>query len=170
MAGVIPSAPAVPDPFAPAGVTWQPVSARLATGRRVVLLGGAAVVLVVVVTVGLLTTRWALLLMPAVAVGATWGWLLIGRQVRAMGYAERADDLLIRQGILLRRIVVVPYGRLQFVDVQAGPLARLLDYSAVQLHTASAGSDAVIEGLPPAEAARLRDRLAQRGEARLAGL
>jgi membrane protein YdbS with pleckstrin-like domain len=40
----------------------------------------------------------------------------------------------------------------------------------VQLHTASPGTDASIPGLSPDEAARLRDRLAQRGEARLAGL
>jgi membrane protein YdbS with pleckstrin-like domain len=32
------------------------------------------------------------------------------------------------------------------------------------------GTDAQIPGLPPDEAARLRDRLASRGEARLAGL
>jgi membrane protein YdbS with pleckstrin-like domain len=58
----------------------------------------------------------------------------------------------------------------KFVDVQAGPLARLLGYSSVQLHTASPGSDAHIDGLVPEEASRLRDRLAVRGEARLAGL
>ena len=59
---------------------------------------------------------------------------------------------------------------MQFVDVKAGPLDRWCGVAEVQLHTASAQSDAKIEGLPPAEAARLRDRLTTRGEARLAGL
>ena len=99
-----------------------------------------------------------------------WSSWLFGRQVRATSYAEREDDLLVRRGVMFRSIVVVPYGRMQFVDVQAGPLARLLGYSAVQLHTASPGTDAHIDGLVPDEAARLRDRLASRGEARLAGL
>ena len=40
----------------------------------------------------------------------------------------------------------------------------------VQLHTASANTDANIPGLAPDEAERLRDRLSARGEARLAGL
>ena len=48
---------------------------------------------------------------------------------------------------------------MQFVDVSAGPLERAFGLATVQLHTAAAASDARIPGLPPAEAARLRDRL-----------
>jgi membrane protein YdbS with pleckstrin-like domain len=69
-----------------------------------------------------------------------------------------------------RTVVVVPYGRMQFVDVYAGVVDRLFGLAKVQLHTASARSDAYIPGLGPQEAARLRDRLASRGEARMAGL
>jgi uncharacterized protein len=76
----------------------------------------------------------------------------------------------VRRGVMFRSLVVVPYGRMQFVDVEAGPLARKLGYASVQLHTASPATDASIPGLVPDEAARLRDRLARRGEARLAGL
>ena len=99
-----------------------------------------------------------------------WVALLIPRQVRAIRYAERVDDLLVRRGIMFRRLVVVPYGRMQYVDVQAGPLARKLGVARVQLHTASPATDASIPGLGPVEADRLRDQLASRGEARLAGL
>ncbi|KGM14690.1 membrane protein, partial [Actinotalea fermentans ATCC 43279 = JCM 9966 = DSM 3133] len=106
----------------------------------------------------------------AVAAFAAWLAILVPRQVRALGYAERDDDLLIRKGIMFRTLVVVPYGRMQFVDVQAGPLDRWGGIAKVQLHTASPASDAAIPGLPPTEADRLRDRLAERGEARLAGL
>jgi membrane protein YdbS with pleckstrin-like domain len=42
--------------------------------------------------------------------------------------------------------------------------------ATVQLHTASPGTTATIPGLPPAEAARLRDRLTEMGEAQAAGL
>jgi membrane protein YdbS with pleckstrin-like domain len=159
------------DPFAPDDVTWHPVSDRLATGRRLVVGAACAVVAVAVVAAAVLSGRpWLLALVAVPALLLGWAWWLIGRQVRAMGYAERADDLLVRRGVMFRSIVVVPYGRMQFVDVAAGPLARKLGYSAVQLHTASPGTDASIDGLVPDEAARLRDRLAQRGEARLAGL
>ncbi len=159
------------DPFAPDDVTWHAVSERLATGRRLIVSTVCAVVAVVVLVAAALTgppLLLALLVLPVAA--ALWAWWLIGRQVHAMGYAERADDLLVRRGVMFRSIVVVPYGRMQFVDVEAGPLARKLGYSSVQLHTASPGTDASIDGLTPDEAARLRDRLAQRGEARLAGL
>ena len=71
---------------------------------------------------------------------------------------------------MFRRLSIVPYGRMQFVDVTAGPMERLFGLATVQLHTAAAASDAKIPGLPPAEAARLRDRLAALGEARAEGL
>ncbi|GAA1871547.1 PH domain-containing protein [Brevibacterium marinum] len=92
------------------------------------------------------------------------------RQAKAIGYAERADDLLIRRGIMFHKATVVPYGRLQFVDVDAGPIDRMFGLASVKLHTASASTDATIPGLPRAEADRLRDSLAGLGQANLAGL
>jgi hypothetical protein len=59
---------------------------------------------------------------------------------------------------------------MQFVDVTAGPIERLFKLATVKLHTAAAASDARIPGLEKGEAARLRDRLAELGEARAAGL
>src|SRR5580704_10237160 len=101
-------------------------------------------------------------------VGALLGWLE-WRRYRAWGYAERVDDLLVRRGVMIRRLTVVPYGRMQFVDVTAGPVDRLFGLATLQLHTASARSDARIPGLDTAEAERLRDRLAALGEAKAAG-
>lgn len=157
--------------FNPTDVTWNPVSNRLISKRfadlgiAVLVLGGGALVL------GWLVGRWwAWLPLAVVAVFALWVAVLIPRQVRALGFAERDDDLLVRRGIMFRNLVVVPYGRMQFVDVEAGPLDRMFNLASLQLHTASAHTDAAIPGLDPAEAARLRDRLAARGEAKLAGL
>ena len=96
--------------------------------------------------------------------------LAVQRRYLAWGYLEREDDLLVRRGVLVRRTSVVPYGRMQYVDVTAGPLARRLGLAQVTLHTAAAATDASIPGLPSAEAARLRDRLAALGEARQAGV
>lgn len=160
-----------PGPFDPPGVVWSRVSPRLATARLVsagIVLGVLAVAAVVLLLV--LDQWWPWILFGLVAVQAVWTAVVVPRQVRAIGYAERDDDLLIRTGILFRTLVVVPYGRMQYVDVQAGPLARRLRIAQIQLHTASAATDATIDGLEPAEAERLRDRLASRGEARLAGL
>jgi membrane protein YdbS with pleckstrin-like domain len=71
---------------------------------------------------------------------------------------------------MVRRLSVVPYGRMQFVEVTAGPVERIFHLSTVKLHTAAAASDARIPGLEVEEAARLRDRLTELGEAMAAGM
>jgi membrane protein YdbS with pleckstrin-like domain len=94
----------------------------------------------------------------------------VRRRVRAWSYAEREDDLLVRRGVLFSRLSVVPYGRMQFIDVTAGPVERSFGLATVRLHTAAAASDARIPGLGREEADRLRDRLAELGEAQATGL
>jgi hypothetical protein len=164
-------APTVGGPFDPTGVTWTPVSTRLAGARLTALAVTAGIGLLVTVPIAVLTgATWTWVFPGVVLVLAAWPALLIPRQVRSHAYAERADDLLVRKGIMFRQLVVVPYGRMQYVDVTAGPLARRFGIASVQLHTASPDTNATIDGLPPEEAARLRDQLASRGEARLAGL
>jgi membrane protein YdbS with pleckstrin-like domain len=59
---------------------------------------------------------------------------------------------------------------MQFIDVAAGPLERSFGLATLKMHTAAAASDARIPGLTVAEAARLRDRLAELGEAQAAGI
>ncbi|MCE7083159.1 PH domain-containing protein [Streptomyces sp. ST2-7A] len=99
-----------------------------------------------------------------------WLWWVLGRHFRSWRYRERQDDLLIGRGVLWRRLTVVPYGRMQLVEVTSGPLDRKFGLARLQLHTAAAATDATIPGLDPAEAERLRDRLTELGEARSAGL
>ncbi|WP_198663784.1 PH domain-containing protein [Jiangella endophytica] len=158
--------------FAPPGEAWQQVSRKLVDLRRLVLLITVIVLTTVVgVVLGLIFGPPAVF----IAVGAglialVWGLWLIPRNWRAWGYAERLDDLLVTHGVMYRRLTVVPYGRMQFVDVASGPLERRYGLATVQLHTASPATDAKIPGLPAAEAARLRDRLSALGEAQAAGL
>jgi membrane protein YdbS with pleckstrin-like domain len=163
----------VDDLFAPPGTAWQRVSPALARMRRTVVGVVTLVVLVAVVVLGLVldVAGWLVALaLVVVLLAGFWGWLLVGRNARRWGYAERDEDLYITSGALVRRLVVVPYGRMQYVDVQAGPLDRAYGIARVQLHTASPGTSAHIPGLPADEAARLRDRLTSLGEAQAAGL
>jgi membrane protein YdbS with pleckstrin-like domain len=104
-----------------------------------------------------------------VALGATLSWFL-RRRYRAWRYQERNEDLIVARGVMVQRLSVVPYGRMQFVEVTAGPIERLFHLSTVKLHTAAAASDARIPGLERAEAARLRDRLTELGESMAAGM
>jgi membrane protein YdbS with pleckstrin-like domain len=155
----------------PDTVAWRPVSPKLIT---VELIARGIGVLVLLAGLGV---GWALApywLWPAgMAVVVSYGiWrsIVTFRAVRAWGYAERDQDLLVRHGLLIRRLSIVPYARMQFVDVTAGPLERAFGLATVQLHTAAAASDAKVPGLPPEEAARLRDRLTALGEDRAEGL
>lgn len=158
--------------FAPPGEAWQQVSRKLVHLRRLVLLVTVTVcTAMIAVVLGLFVGLPAVLITVGVGlIALVWGLWLIPRNWRAWGYAERLDDLLVTHGVMYRRLTVVPYGRMQFVDVASGPLERRYGLATVQLHTASPATDAKIPGLPAAEAARLRDRLSALGEAQAAGL
>ena len=168
-----PSAPTAVDALEPwpDTVAWRAVSPKLITVELIARLSLAAVVLAGLGIGWTLERYW---LWPAgmalVVVYAVWRSIVTVRAVKAWGYAERDQDLVVRHGLLIRRLSIVPYARMQFVDVTAGPLERAFGLATVQLHTAAAASDARVPGLPPDEAARLRDRLTALGEDRAEGL
>jgi membrane protein YdbS with pleckstrin-like domain len=112
----------------------------------------------------------AVVIAGAAVVIAAVMWVVERGRYRAWGYAERDDDLIITRGLLIKKLSVVPYGRMQFIDVTAGPLDRLLGLATVQLHTAAAATDARIPGLRVDDATALRDRLTTLGEARATGI
>ncbi len=155
----------------PDTVEWQPVSRDLV---KVAFIGLAVWTSVLLAGLGLgwaMTGHWGFKAAVAALVVLTgWRAVVTVKAVQAWGYAERDHDLLVRHGLLVRRLSIVPYARMQFVDVTAGPLERAFKLSTVQLHTAAAASDAQIPGLRPAEASRLRDRLTALGEDRAEGL
>ena len=95
---------------------------------------------------------------------------LTPRRVRAMGYQLREDDLVFRKGLMFQRFVAVPYGRMQLVDINRGPLDRAVGLSELKFVTAAAATGVTIPGLPAAEAEELRDRLVALAESRRAGL
>jgi hypothetical protein len=151
---------------------WKRPSPRLRHVRHIEALaptaaGAAAAAILLALEVSALAAIGGAL---AVLVAGAVLDVLLQRRVGAWGYLEREDDLLVRRGLMVHRLSVVPYGRMQFVDVTAGPIERSFGLATVRLHTAAAATDARIPGLEAAEAARLRDQLAALGEANAAGL
>ncbi len=92
------------------------------------------------------------------------------RRVRSIGYLLRDDDLLFRRGIMFQRFVSVPYGRMQLVDINRGPLMRAFGLAELKFVTAAASSGVVIPGLSLETAEQLRDHLVAVAETRRAGL
>ena len=95
---------------------------------------------------------------------------LVPRRVKSIGYILRSDDLLFRRGLMYQRFVSVPYGRMQLVDINRGPVARLVGLSELRFVTAAAATGVVIPGLTSADAESLRDNLVELAESRRAGL
>lgn len=151
-------------------VAWRGVSPALATARTLVLVAALAVPLVVSVVLALALAPILWVVAGAVVASGAWGVWLIRRQVFAVSWAELDEEVVIRKGRVFRSLVSVPYGRLQYVDIQSGPLARALGIASCEIHTASPESGGSLPGLPLQEAEALRARLAARGEAQRAGL
>lgn len=156
--------------FEPDDAPWQYVSRTLIYARLITMSIWLGLPLIALIVLGALTSEWVWIGAAVLLVAMLWSAWVITRQVTAHAWAEREDDLVVKRGRIFRSVTVVPYGRMQYVEVQSGPLARAYGIAQVQLHTASPGTDATISGVPESEAARLRDRLTSRGEAQLAGL
>lgn len=153
---------------------WQRVSFKFAWAdlamNLLIVLAVCAALVVFLVRSESNTPPVLVFLLSAVALALFIHALLAFRRVKAIGYVLREDDLLFRRGIIFERIVAVPYGRLQLVDVNRGPLLRALGLSTLKFVTASAATGVSLPGLPTAEAEELRDRLVALAETRRSGL
>jgi hypothetical protein len=155
----------------PPDQTWTRVSPLLARMRRTVVIAlGIPVFAGVAVGLSFAWDTAGPIVGIIGAVVLVWAWFAIGRNARSWGYVERADDMVVTHGAMFKKLTVVPYGRMQLVDVKAGPIARSFGLVSVKLHTAAATTDAQVRGLTPDHAGALRDRLTALGEAHAAGL
>jgi hypothetical protein len=59
---------------------------------------------------------------------------------------------------------------MQLIDINRGPVSRLLGLADLKFVTAAASTGVMVPGLPEPEAAELRDRLVELAESRRAGL
>ena len=161
------------DLFAPPAYAWQRLSPAYRSLRRLTTLLVAPILFSVpALVLGLVFELWwiSCVLWAVAVLIVVLRWSLIERTWRSWGYVEREDDLYITHGVVFRSLVAVPYGRMQLVEVASGPLERAFGLATVSLKTASPETNATIPGLPPEEAARLRDRLTELGEAHASGL
>ncbi|AIT60379.1 PH domain-containing protein [Corynebacterium doosanense] len=148
----------------------HPVSPKLTQARYLVVLPWLVIPALALAVVAVLWWTWAWIGVAVLAALTLWLLWLIPAQVRLLGWEEAEDELLITKGRLWRTLTVVPYGRIQFVDVSSGPIARRLGMKTIELHTASTSSDSSIPGLPAETADALRERLADKARERMSGL
>lgn len=109
-----------------------------------------------------------------VAVFGLWGlwWILTTpRRTRALGYALESNHLMARRGIVFRSMSSMPYGRIQYVDVDSGPLERMCGVARLTVRTAGTTTGTmVLFGIPLNVAEELRADLVRRADERMAAL
>ena len=108
--------------------------------------------------------HWGYYLAIIAGIFLLWQIWLIPRQVYRLGWLETDNDLLLSKGKLWHTFTVVPYGRVQYLDVSQGPIERRYGLKTLRLHTASASVDAKIPGLDADLADELRARIARRAK------
>ena len=112
--------------------------------------------------------------LAVVAVFGLWGlwWILTTpRRTRALGYALESNHLMARRGIVFRSMSSMPYGRIQYVDVDSGPLERMCGVARLTVRTAGTTTvTMVLFGIPLNVAEELRADLVRRADERMAAL
>lgn len=190
--GAAPEAPARPTPAAPAVLdegtytrireprsegrlpldgTWHQISPKYVASQTLQNGIFAALVIAGMLALGLVLDQpWAWWVGGTLLVITILTQIILPRQARALGYSLREDDIVFRKGILWQRVVAVPYGRMQLVDITHGPMDRAFGIAKLKMVTAAATTGVEIPGLSQPAAEALRDTLIQVAETRRTGL
>ena len=75
-------------------------------------------------------------------------------------FGTRQHDMIYQSGFFYFTETVVPYNRIQHVEIKQGPLSRLFSLYSLRLYTAGASSgDLVIDGLNKSTAEKLKAKV-----------
>ena len=90
-------------------------------------------------------------------------WLIIRvplRRYHARGYQMGDDRLRVVRGLIFNSDTVVPFGRVQHIDVHQGPIERAYGLGTLILHTAGNHNHTVaLPGLDHADAMAMREEI-----------
>lgn len=95
--------------------------------------------------------------------------LLVNLGFRWKGYALREKDLIYRSGLIWRKVVIIPFARIQHGELSEGVFERYYGLKKIRVYTAGgSSSDLTIPGLPKERAEQLRkfimDRVIEEAE------
>ena len=101
-----------------------------------------------------------MVLIPAALLAGLQVFVLPHRIYRRWGYDMGAEQLRVLRGFLWRADTIVPFNRIQHIDVAQGPLQRLFDLSTLIVHTAGTHNSIVtLPGLATADAEEMRETI-----------
>ena len=86
--------------------------------------------------------------------------LLPHRKYRRWGYDMGEEQLRVLRGFMWRTDTIVPFNRIQHIDVAQGPLQRMFGLSRLIVHTAGTHNSIVtLPGLATADAEAMRETI-----------
>jgi membrane protein YdbS with pleckstrin-like domain len=99
-------------------------------------------------------------IVPVILIYIFMAFVVPARKYRHWGYAMGADRLRIVRGYMFYRDTVVPFGRIQHIDVDQGPIDRRYDLATLTVHTAgNHNSTVALPGLLHADALAMREAI-----------
>lgn len=102
-------------------------------------------------------------IVPALVLLAWYVVRLPLRRYRVRGYHLGTDRLRVVKGLLIRRDTVVPFGRVQHIDVERGPVERLFGLATLILRTAGTHNASVaLPGLGERDALAMREAIREK--------
>jgi uncharacterized protein len=99
-----------------------------------------------------------LVIVPVMLLAAYYVFIIPPRKYRYWGYDMGADRLRIVRGYLFHSDTVVPFGRIQHIDVSQGPIQRPNGLATLTVHTAGNHNSSVsLPGLTHQDAIAMRE-------------
>lgn len=137
--------------------------------NHVKLLRVQAAIVAAPLAIGALVLEAAVDLLPTGAIIAPVlliaAWAIVRVPLRrhaARGYDLGADRLRVVRGLWFRSDTVVPFGRVQHIDIHQGALERAFGLATLTVHTAGTHNASVpLPGLAEADAAAMRQAIAR---------
>ncbi len=100
------------------------------------------------------------LMVPVLILCIFMAFVVPARKYRRWGYDMGSDRLRIVRGYMFFRDTVVPFGRIQHIDVDQGPIDRRYDLATLTVHTAgNHNSTVALPGLLHADALAMREAI-----------
>ncbi len=100
------------------------------------------------------------IIVPVLVLYAYIAFVIPARKYLRWGYAMGADRLRIVRGYMFYRDTVVPFGRIQHIDVQQGPIDRRYGLATLTVHTAgNHNSTVALPGLLHEDALSMREAI-----------
>ncbi len=101
-----------------------------------------------------------IVIMPVLTLYVFFAFVVPARKYRHWGYDMGSDRLRIVRGYMFYHDTVVPFGRIQHIDVDQSPIDRRYDLATLTVHTAgNHNSTVALPGLLHADALAMREKI-----------